>query len=92
MPGIEIAQQAIATVLVLAMGLGAVRVVRGPSLADRIVALDMVSFSATGLIGVIAIVTEEGALLDVALVLSLLVFLGTIAFARFLERVRKGAR
>jgi multicomponent Na+:H+ antiporter subunit F len=90
MPGFQVALQAIALVLVLVMGMGAVRIVRGPRLADRVVALDMVSFAATGLIGVVAILTEKGALLDVALVLSLLVFLGTIAFARFLERVRKG--
>ena len=62
------------------------RVVRGPHLADRVVALDLVAYVAVSLIATGAMLTEEGALLDVALVLSLLAFLGTVAFARFLER------
>jgi multicomponent Na+:H+ antiporter subunit F len=63
-----------------------VRVIRGPHLADRVVALDLVAYVAVCMIGTGAMLTGEGSLLDVALVLSLLAFLGTVAFARFIER------
>jgi len=72
--------------LTLMMAGAVVRVVRGPHLADRVVALDLVAYVSVCMIGTAAMLTEEGPLLDVALVLSLLAFLGTVAFARFLER------
>jgi multicomponent Na+:H+ antiporter subunit F len=72
--------------LTLMLAGAVVRVVRGPHLADRVVALDLVAFVSVCMIGTAAMLTEEGPLLDVALVLSLLAFLGTVAFARFLER------
>ncbi len=66
--------------------IGSYRVFVGPTLPDRVIALDLVAFSAVGTIAAYAIATDEGTLLDVALVLSLLVFLGTVAFARYFER------
>lgn len=72
--------------LTLTLAAAAIRVVQGPHLADRVVALDLVAYVAVCLIATGAMLTEEGPLLDVALVLSLLAFLGTVAFARFLER------
>jgi len=73
--------------LAIMLAAAAVRVVRGPHLADRVVALDLVSYVTVCIIGTGAMLTGEGPLLDVALVLSLLAFLGTVAFARFLERI-----
>lgn len=73
--------------LTLMMAGAVVRVVRGPHLADRVVALDLIAYVAVCMIGTGAMLTGEGPLLDVALVLSLLAFLGTVAFARFLERL-----
>ena len=75
-------------VLTLTLGAAAVRVVRGPHLADRVVALDLVAYVAVCMGATTAMLSHEGPLLDVALVLSLLSFLGTVAFARFLERSR----
>jgi multicomponent Na+:H+ antiporter subunit F len=83
---------AVLFLLTLTLGAAAVRVVRGPHLADRVVALDLVSYVAVCLIATGAMLTREGPLLDVALVLSLLAFLGTVAFARFLERSHKWGR
>lgn len=68
----------------------ALRVVRGPHLADRVVALDLVAYVSVCLIGAAAILTDDSTIVDVALVLSLLAFLGTIAFARLLERQASG--
>lgn len=70
----------------LAMVLAFVRLVRGPTLPDRVVALDLIGTLGMGMIAVYAIARNLPVLLDVAIVLALLSFLGTIAFARYLER------
>ncbi len=62
------------------------RLAIGPSLPDRVVALDLIGFLAVGLICVFAIVTQRSELLGVALVAALILFLGTAAFAIYLDR------
>ena len=62
------------------------RLLRGPSLADRVVALDMLSPLGIGFIACYSIGVNQPAFLDVAIVLALLTFLGTVAFAYYLER------
>lgn len=59
------------------------RVVRGPTLPDRIVALDMLVMVAIGFIAVIGIKTRISLYVDVAIALGLVGFLATVAFARF---------
>ncbi len=85
-PWFEFGMTTILLLLTIALAAAAVRVVIGPSFADRVVALDLVAFVSVCLITTGAILTAQGPLLDVALVLSMLSFLGTTAFARFLER------
>lgn len=63
-----------------------VRVVNGPSLADRIVALDLVAYLAIGFLATFAVLADESTYIDAALVLALLAFLGTVAVARYIER------
>lgn len=63
-----------------------VRLVRGPNLADRVVALDLITTLAIGIIGVYAIAVGQPVFLDVAIVLALISFLGTVAFAYYIER------
>jgi len=70
----------------LALLLGLLRLLRGPRLPDRVVALDLLSFIAIGIIGVHAVATQSAVMLDAALVLALIAFLGTVAFARYVER------
>ncbi len=70
----------------LAMVLAFVRLVRGPTLPDRVVALDLIGTLGMGMIAVYAIARNLPVLVDVAIVLALLSFLGTVAFARYLER------
>ncbi|HEX2046344.1 MAG TPA: monovalent cation/H+ antiporter complex subunit F [Acidimicrobiales bacterium] len=62
------------------------RLVRGPSLADRIVALDALLIVIVSGIAVDAARTGEGTYLDVLLVAALLGFVGTVNVARFIER------
>lgn len=62
------------------------RLVRGPSLADRIVALDALLIVIVSGIGVEAARTGDGTYLDVLVVAALLGFVGTVNVARFIER------
>ncbi len=77
-------------ILLAALGLplllGFVRLIRGPSLPDRVVALDFMTAVAVAVAGVWAIATGNPVFLDVAMVLALITFVGTVAFARYLER------
>jgi len=66
--------------------LTAFRVVRGPTLPDRIVALDMLVAIAIGFIAVVAIRTGFNLYIDIAIALGLVGFLATVAFARFVMR------
>ena len=59
------------------------RIVRGPTLPDRILALDMLVSIGIGFIAVIAIKTGYMLYLDIAISLGLVGFLATVAFARF---------
>lgn len=74
----------------LAFVLVFVRLVRGPSLPDRVVALDMVAYLAVGVIALWTLASGEVAYLDAALVLALIAFLATVAFARFIEGASRG--
>ena len=62
------------------------RLVRGPSLPDRVVATDLIGVIAVGIIVVSAAATAQQALLDAAIVIALIGFVGTIAYARYVER------
>ncbi|SDN05419.1 monovalent cation/H+ antiporter complex subunit F [Vreelandella arcis] len=70
----------------LALCLSFVRLFKGPSLPDRVVALELFSSILVGTIGLIAIATDVASLLDVAIVMALMAFMAAIGFARFLER------
>lgn len=72
--------------LVLAMFLAFIRLVRGPSLPDRVVALDLITIQIAGILAVDTIATGQSVFLNAAIVLALISFLGTVAFARYLER------
>ncbi len=63
-----------------------VRLARGPSLSDRVIALDLMAVLAVGLIAMVAFEADQPIFLDAAIVLALVAFLGTVAFARYLER------
>jgi multicomponent Na+:H+ antiporter subunit F len=62
------------------------RLVRGPNLPTRVVALDLMASIAVGFIAVDAVATEQPLFLDVAVALALIAFLGTVAFAHFIEK------
>ena len=78
------------TVLVLliigAFALTALRLMKGPSYADRFVAIDMLTGLAVAACALTALTTGRSEFLDVAFALALITFVATAAFAAFLER------
>lgn len=77
---------AVLAILGLAAFLTTFRLLRGPALPDRVVALDLIATLAVGFIGVYAIREEEPVYLIVGIVMALVVFVGTVAFAYYLEQ------
>ncbi len=72
--------------ILLTTALSLLRLLIGPSLPDRVVALDMMTVSIVAFCGLTAIRFDQPAFLDVALALALVGFLATAALARFAER------
>lgn len=70
-------------VLVVAFVVTIVRIVIGPTLPDRILALDMLVAIGIGFIAVMGIKTQYFLYVDIAIALGLVGFLATVAFARF---------
>ncbi len=73
-------------VLAGAMILTTARLLWGPTLPDRVVALDLLAYFVAGAIAAYAIATGRPVLVDVAVVLALILFVGTAAFALYVAR------
>lgn len=71
-------------ILGVAMLIAIIRVVIGPTLADRILALDLLTVIAMGFVAAIAIRTGLMLYLDIAISLALLGFVATVALARYM--------
>ena len=85
-PFLEKSGSVILALLAMAQMLAVLRLLQGPSLADRVVALDFIGVACAGMIGVYSVITEEPLYLRAAIVLSLVSFLGTIGFALYCEK------
>lgn len=62
------------------------RLLKGPTLPDRVVALDLITILLVALLTLFALSSQVETYLDAALVLALVAFLGTVALARFILR------
>jgi multicomponent Na+:H+ antiporter subunit F len=60
--------------------------VKGPSLADRVVALDLVAVISAGIVVTYAVESGHAIYLDATLVIASVSFLSTVAFGFFIER------
>ncbi len=78
--------------LILAFVLTSVRLVLGPTLPDRVVALDLLTMLIVAFLALFALATGIGAYLDAAVALALVGFLATVAFARFIDRAPANAK
>jgi multicomponent Na+:H+ antiporter subunit F len=83
---IDIASQIALVTLGVALAVALFRLVKGPTLPDRIVALDLAGVVVVGLIVVLAAWTGVRATLDAAIVIALIGFLGTVGYATYVER------
>jgi multicomponent Na+:H+ antiporter subunit F len=72
----------------VALLIAVLRLMKGPTLPDRIVAMDLAGVLVVGLIVVLAASTGVRATLDAAIVIALIGFVGTVAYATYVERER----
>ncbi|MCK4644344.1 cation:proton antiporter [bacterium] len=70
----------------LGIVLSALRLIKGPTAPDRVVALDTLSTITTTLLVLLGFTFKRYIYLDVALVYALLTFIGAIVVARILEK------
>ena len=83
---LEIISQITLVTLAVALVVTFIRLVKGPTLPDRIVAMDLFGVLVVGLIVVLAGSSGVRATLDAAIVIALIGLLGTIAYATYVER------
>ncbi|EFK59014.1 monovalent cation/H+ antiporter complex subunit F [Sphingobacterium spiritivorum] len=73
-------------ILTISVILTFIRLFKGPDVVDRVIALDLIITIGIGIITVYSIRTQQEVLLDVAIILALIAFLGTVAFSYYLEK------
>lgn len=62
------------------------RVVKGPSIPDRVIALDAIGINLVAIVALISIVLKTHAFLEIILLIGILAFIGTVAFSKYLEK------
>lgn len=85
----ELAISAFMAVLCLSLVMTLFRLIIGPTIPDRATAFDLIIIHVVALIGLYVMLVNETRLLDAIIVISVLGFLGTVAFARFIEEGRQ---
>ena len=77
--------------LVAGIGMAMVRMVRGPEVADRVLAADVLSLEVVGLVILLAVDQQRSLSLDAALLVAIVGFASTLAFAQFIGVTRSGS-
>ena len=72
--------------LAVAAGITFIRLLKGPTLPDRVIAIDLIGVLMVCILVVTAAATHQQAFLDVAMVVALISFVGTVAYSRYIER------
>ncbi|MEA0556293.1 Na(+)/H(+) antiporter subunit F1 [Lysinibacillus irui] len=70
----------------ISIALSLYRVIRGPSMPDRAIALDTIGVNLLSAIAIVSIILKTKAYLEAILILGILAFIGTIAFTKYIER------
>lgn len=65
------------------------RFIIGPNVMDRVVALELLISIGIASITIFSIVSENSTFLDVAMILALIAFLGTVAYSYYIEKKEK---
>ena len=74
------------SVFILAAVMALIRLIRGPSLPDRVMALDLISMLLAGIVLVHAVFADEAIFFDVVVIISLVVFFATVSFSLYIQR------
>ena len=82
-------QYVIIPILILSELMVFFRFLKGPSVIDRVVALDLIVTIGIGIISIYSMITDTSNFLDIAMILALIAFLGTVAFSYYLEKRNK---
>ncbi|WP_110931670.1 Na(+)/H(+) antiporter subunit F1 [Paenibacillus bouchesdurhonensis] len=74
------------TLFSVAIAISLYRIIRGPSIPDRVIAMDMIGVNLISGIAAVSILLKTKAYLEVILILGILAFISTISLSRFIER------
>jgi len=87
-----IIQSIVFGLLALGLLLTLVRLIKGPFLPDRVVALDTMNMIIVGVIGLLALFYKNELFLDIAIIYAILSFFESVVFARYMEAKHHGNR
>ena len=73
-------------ILLLSFLLTLVRLIKGPTVQDRIVALDLTGSIVVAKVLIFALLTKQSVYVDIAIVIALVVFIGTVAISAYLNQ------
>ncbi|OJU28472.1 MAG: cation:proton antiporter [Sphingobacteriales bacterium 41-5] len=76
-------------VLAISVILTFIRFIKGPSVSDRVVSLDLVITICISIITVFSIITNQSIFLDIAIMLGLIAFLSTVGFTYYFDKQDK---
>lgn len=74
------------TLFSVAIAISLYRIIKGPSIPDRVIAMDMIGVNLISGIAAVSILLRTKAYLEVILILGILAFISTISLSRFIER------
>ena len=83
---IELFEASLLWLLGISLVFSTIRLIRGPSIADRVMALDLISVSLLGLLSIQSMLSKGSVYLDIAIVIALISFVGTVGFSLFMIR------
>lgn len=75
--------------LLVSFILSFIRLLKGPTLADRVIALDLIAYLTISFIAIYTLDTGQEAFLDIGVSLALIAFFGTIAFSKYIFHTQK---
>lgn len=72
--------------LLIALGISLLRLIKGPTISDRIVAMDLISSITMGFILVYSVLINESMYFDIVIIISLISFISTVAISTYLNQ------
>jgi multicomponent Na+:H+ antiporter subunit F len=74
------------SIMVISIAICAWRLVKGPSLPDRVAALDTIGINLLAMVAVLSVLFKTQSFIEYILLIGILSFIGTMALARYIER------